>query len=239
MDYNEKIRRGLNMEDNNSTLTSRVSAIQIKMLHIQYKMVKIFEDQKLLNNLDDFKNSRDKVKGFKNSTYSFIEMISTFEYIEGLMNDILQTKEINHKLDHKLKKLLKKIRSRASKWKPMRHKIGGHIDIEVLENLCEKNGYRGVFISDDLESDAALLNLLYIQESFNTGRQKSNLLDEDIDFKKFGLENELEKVTNLINDDWNFVFQYFEPMMIALYKIGKKEKMENSDPKTWQGIMFD
>ncbi|PCJ15142.1 MAG: hypothetical protein COB02_18290 [Candidatus Cloacimonadota bacterium] len=227
------------MNNNSSTLTNRVAAIQIKMLHIQYKMVKTFEDQKALNSLNEFKNDRDKVKGLKNSTYSFIEMISTFEYIEGLMNDILQTKEINYKLDHKLKKQLKKVKSRASKWKPMRHKIGGHIDIKVLEDLCKKNGYKGVFISDDLYSDATILNLLYIQESFNAGRQKSNLLDEDIDFTKFGLANEIEKLVKLINDDWDFVFQYFNPMMEALYKMGKQEKMENSDPKTWKGIMFD
>jgi len=37
----------------------------------------------------------------------------------------------------------------------------------------------------------------------------------------------------------NEVFSYFEPLMKFSYIVGKKEKMERTDPKDWKGIIVD
>ncbi len=72
-----------------STLTHRVAAIQVKMLHLQFRMKKIYEDQKLLNSkLPNFKIPREVIKGMNNAVYSAIDMLITFEHMFQLVNDI-------------------------------------------------------------------------------------------------------------------------------------------------------
>ena len=76
-----------------STLTSRFAAIQIKMWHIQLRMRQVYENQKNLNS-KKYNTNRERIKGFGPAIYSVVDMLVTFEHLEVLMSDILGTKEI-------------------------------------------------------------------------------------------------------------------------------------------------
>jgi len=223
-----------------STLTPRVAAIQVKMLHLQFRMKKIYEDQKLLNSkLPNFKTPREIIKGMNNAVYSAIDMLVTFEHMFQLVNDIFNTPELKQKLDQSTKQLLGNVRKIAQKWKHVRNKLGGHIDIEIAEDFCKDHNYFGVFLSDDLEADLSMLNMLLIERAVNTARIKSDIFGKDLDLKKNGVGPEIKLFVETLNNDWNAVFSYFEPLMKFLYKVGKKEKMECTEPKDWKGILVD
>ena len=223
-----------------TTLTNRVAAIQVKMLHLQFRMKKIYEDQKLLNSkLPSYKTPRELIKGMNNAVYSAIDMLITFEHMFQLVNDIFGTPELKDRLDQSTTKLLGNVRKVAQKWKHVRNKLGGHIDIEIAETFCEEHNYCGVFLSDDLEADIGMLNMLLIESAVNSVRSKSDILGRDLDLKNNGIGPEIKLFVETLNNDWNTVFGYFEPLMTFLYKVGKKEKMECTDPKDWKGILVD
>ena len=223
-----------------STLTHRVAAIQVKMLHLQFRMKKIDEDQKLLNNkLPNYKNQREIIKGMNNAVYSVIDMLITFEHMFQLVNDIFNTPELKQRLDQTRIKLLGDVRKIAQKWKHVRNKLGGHIDIEIAEKFCKNHNYFGVFISDDLETDISMLNMLLIESAVNTARTKSDIFGRELDLKNNGVRSEMKLFVETLNNDWNAVFSYFEPLMKFLYEVGKKEKMECTDSKNWKGIIVD
>jgi len=223
-----------------TTLTHRVAAIQVKMLHLQFRMKKIYEDQKLLNaKLASFKTPREVIKGMNNAAYSAIDMLITFEHMFQLVNDIFNTSELKDRLDQSTIKLLGNVRKIAQKWKHVRNKLGGHIDIEIAERFCEKHNYFGVFLSDDLEADIGMLNMLLIESAVNTVRDKSDILGRELDLKDNGVGPEIKLFVDTLNNDWNEVFSYFKPLMEFLYEVGKKEKMERTDPKDWKGIVVD
>jgi hypothetical protein len=116
-----------------TTLTSRVAAIEVKMLHLQFRMKKIFEDQKLLNSqLPNLKGNREIIKGMNNASYSFIDMLVTMENLYQLVNDIFATSEIRERFTKDIYQLLNKTKKLTQKWKPVRNKLGGHIDIQLL-----------------------------------------------------------------------------------------------------------
>ena len=74
-----------------TTLTPRVAAIEVKILHLQFRMKKIYEDQQYLNSQsENFKGNREIIKGMLNASYSFIDMLVTMENLFQLINDILQ-----------------------------------------------------------------------------------------------------------------------------------------------------
>jgi hypothetical protein len=223
-----------------STLTHRIAAIQVKMLHLQFRMKKIYEDQKILNSkLTNYKTPREIIKGMNNAIYSAIDMLIAFEHMFQLVNDIFNTPELKQRLDQGMIELLGNVRKIAQRWKHVRNKLGGHIDIEIAENFCEKHNYFGVFISNDLEADIGMLNMLLIENAVNTARTKSDIFGRDLDLKNNGVEPEMKLFVETLNNDWNAVFSYFEPLMKFLYKVGKKEKMECTDPKDWRGIVVD
>ena len=223
-----------------TTLTHRVAAIQVKMLHLQFRMKKIYEDQKFLNTkLPSFRTPREIIKGMNNAVYSAIDMLITFEHMFQLVNDIFNTAELKDRLDQGTIQLIGNVRKIAQKWKHVRNKLGGHIDIDVAEKFCEKHNYFGVFISDDLEADIGMLNMLLIESAVNAVRSKSDIFGRDLDLKNNGVEPEIKLFVDTLNKDWNEVFSYFEPFMKFLYNVGKKEKMECTDPKDWKGIVVD
>ena len=88
-----------------STLTSRFAAIQIKMWHIQLRMRQVYENQKNLNS-KKYNTNRERIKGFGPAIYSVVDMLVTFEHLEVLMSDILGTKEISEKLSDADRKLI-------------------------------------------------------------------------------------------------------------------------------------
>ena len=131
-----------------TTLTFRVAAIEVKMLHLQFRMKKIFEDQKHLNEKNSsIKDNMDLIKGFNNAAYSLIDMLVTMENLYQLIVDIFATNELRIKFNDEMYKVLNKTKKLTKKWKPIRNKLGGHIDISSVEKFCEQNNYKGVFIS--------------------------------------------------------------------------------------------
>jgi len=223
-----------------STLTHRVAAIQVKMLHLQFRMKKIHEDQKQLNSkLPNFKTPRELIRGMNNAVYNAIDMLITFEHMFQLVNDIFNTPELKDRFSQSILQMLGKVRTVAQKWKPVRNKLGGHIDIEIAEKFCKNHNYFGVFLSDDLEADIGMLNMLLIESAVNSARSESDIFGRDLDLKINGIGPEIKLFVDTLNKDWNTVFSYFEPLMKFMYKVGKKEKMAFTNPKDWKGILVD
>ena len=52
---------------------------------------------------------------------------------------------------------MNRTRKAANRSLPVTNCLGGHIDIKVIDELCRRHGYRGVFLSDDLELDQDVL----------------------------------------------------------------------------------
>jgi hypothetical protein len=223
-----------------STLTHRVAAIEVKMLHLQFRMKKIYEDQQKLNNEKiNYQTPRDLIKGMNNAAYNCIDMLVTFEHIYQLINDIFGTPELKEKFTKEMFQLLGNIRKIAEKWKPVRNKLGGHIDIEVAEKFCKEHNYFGVFLSEDLEADTGMLNMLLIESAINIARDKSDIFGRDLNLKNNGIGKEIKLFVDKLNEDWNTIFSYFDPMMKFLYEHGKQEKKDCTNPKDWKGIIVD
>jgi len=223
-----------------STLIHRVAAIQVEMLHIQFRKKKIFEDQKRLATKDNSNISpRESLKVNYGAVYNTIDMIITFEHLYQLFNQIFATPELKDNFDEDLVKILGDARKTAQKWVSVRNKIGGHIDIEVAEAFCKQNNYKGVFLSDDLEADVTVLNMLLIFSAINEVKDKNKLFERDLDLKKYGINNEMKMFVEKLNEDWELVFSYFKPMMEFLYKLGKKEKLLATIPSERNGVVVD
>lgn len=223
-----------------TTITTRIAAIQLKMLHLQFRMKKIFDDQKRLNeSLPPNCPPREVIKRMNNAVYSAIDMIIVFEHMFKLANEIFNTQEIKNKFDMELTKIVGTVRSISHKWKPVRNKLGGHIDLAVAEEVCKKHGYAGVFISEDLEADLGVLNMLLIESAVNSVNNQSKIFDTPLDLKTNGIAVEIKRFVDTLNKDWHQVFSYFEPLMKYLYDVGKKEKMESTHPSEWKGILKD
>lgn len=223
-----------------STLTHRVAAILVKSFHLQYRMKKIFDDQELLfSKLQGVTRGRETIRIMGNAAYSTIDMITAFEHIFQLVNDMFCTREIKVKLDSEATTNLGKARKIAQKWKPVRNVLGGHIDIEIVESFYKKHNYVGIFISNDLEADISMLNMLLVESALNSARSKSDILGRDLDFKNNGIPGEIKLLVDSLNKDWNEVFGCIDSSVKYLYKIGKAEKIENSNPQDLVGIVID
>lgn len=222
-----------------STLTHRIAAIQVKMLHIQYRMKKIYEDQELLvKKSSSYTNHKDIVIGLFNVVYNTLDMIITFEHLNQLFDDIFKTPELDTKSNKELRAILGKSKQAAARWIPVRNKLGGHIDIDVVEDFCKQHNYCGVFLSDNLEVDAGVLNILMLISAINAARDKSDIFGRDLDLKKNGA-TEVSLLVQELNKDWEVAFEYFLPTMKFLYDVGKKEKMLNTHPNDWKGIVVE
>ena len=81
--------------------------------------------------------------------------------------------------------------------------------------------------------------MLLIESAVNAARGAEDIFGRDLNLKKHGIPNEMKLFVEKLNEDWNTSFEYFEPMMKFMYKIGKKEKMECTDPSEWKGIIGD
>lgn len=206
-----------------STLTHRYAAIQIKMWHIQFRMRQIYLNQHHINtNVPS--DDRERIKALAPAMYSVVDMLVTMEHLEGILGDILQTRELSEHLSRQERKALKQKRDLASRWKAVRNVFGGHIDISIVEDTCARHGIFGTLLSNDLEADLAVYNCLVLEGAINRARQKSDLFGRDLNFKK-NLPGELKIVTEKLNNDWNELFSYFAPLMERIYEIGKEEKL--------------
>jgi len=218
-----------------STLTAKVAAIQVKMLHLQYRMKKIFEDQALLNE-KTFKSNREKIRGLINSAYSLIDMLITMEHAHQLMKDFFATDELTQYFDKDVYTLLNNVKKISEKWKYVRNKLGGHIDSRVVEDMCNEHNFKGVFLSKDLETDVGVLNMLLIESAVNAARKSHDIFGRNLEMKH-NLAPEAEVLVNKLNEDWNTVFNYFEPLMKLIYKAGKEEKILATTPEQREGLV--
>ena len=222
-------------ENTSTTLTTRFAAIQLKMLHLQFRMKKIYQDQQALSEAQ-YKTNRDRIRGLLPAGYTFIDMLVSLEHAAGLVRDVFATPELRVHFDKDACEILNRTRKAADKWRPVRNCLGGHIDIDVIDELCERHGYRGVFLSNDLESDVAVLNMLLLEGAVNSVRSKSDIIGRDLDMRSH-LASETETLVKAINNDWQTVFGYFKPLMELMYRVGKQEKMAATHPSQRTGIV--
>lgn len=218
-----------------STLTSRFAAIQLTMLHLQFRMKKIHDDQAQLSKRKP-KTNRDIIRNFLPSGYSCIDMLLSFEHMAQLMSDVFATPELRQHFDRDTYTMLNHTKKLAEKWRPVRNRLGGHIDIDMVEELCVRHGFRGVFLSDDLECDLAVLNLLLLESALNAARSSSDILGRDLEMKR-DLMGETKLLVDTINDDWNSIYEYFKPLMELMYRAGKQEKIAVTPPANRGGIV--
>ena len=228
-------RSALKMTSSNpSTLTSRVAAVQFKMLHIQFRVLKIGEDQKRALDVVDADTPRQQVKATKNVAYCFLDTMVCMEHIFELINDIFATPELREHMEREEYEILNKSKDAASRWKPVRNKVGGHLDLDAFISFCDKHNYKGVFVSDDLEADLCALNLIAIGAAINASRNTCDIFGRDID-----IISEMNLVAKQLKDDSDTAIAYFDPISRFLYRIGMDEKKAAANPEDLKGIIRD
>jgi len=210
------------MTDN--SLSSDISAIQIKLQYLHYKSLKINEEINRIRSIK-FPNPKCPESITAKGEFSFctIDIISLFEGYNSLANNVLNDKFIARNLRPDLKLQIEEIKDLTNNWKHVRNKIGGHLDIKVIKSFCDRYAYRGVFITDYLEADfKGVILLQMIESAINNTLSKSHLFEKEINLISFeGLEIFLTK----INEDWKKCFQLYSALFSFLYEIGKNEKM--------------
>ena len=205
------------------------------MLHLQFRMKKIYQDQKVLSEAQH-RNNRDRIRGLLPAGYTFIDMLVSLENAAQLVRDIFATPELRVHFDRDTYEILNRTKKAAEKWRPVRNCLGGHIDIDVIDELCRRHSYRGVFLSDDLECDVAALNMLLLESAVNSVRSKSDIIGRDLDMRG-NLASETKTLVEAINNDWQAVFGYFTHLMELMYRVGKQEKIAATHPSQRTGIV--
>ena len=210
------------MTDN--SLSSDISAIQIKIQYLHYKSLKINEEISRIRSLQ-FPNPACPEAIQTKGEFSFcaIDIISLFESYNSLVRNVLNDKFIARNLRPDLKFQLEEIKHLTDSWKHVRNKIGGHLDIKVIKSFCDRYNYKGVFITDYLEADfKGVILLQMIESAINNTLNKSHLFEKEIILISF---EGLEIFLNKINEDWKKCFQLYYSLFSFLYEICKKEKM--------------
>ena len=220
-------------ETRTSTVTPRVAAVQFKMLHIQFRALKIGEDRDRLHT-QQFTDNRDKIKKMRNSAYSFIDTMICMEHIVGVINDILSTPELRDKMDRDILTVLNASKKAAAKWKPVRNRVGGHLCIDAFESFCADNNYHGVFLSEDLEADLGPLNMLAIGSAINDARKTCDIFRRDINIMDMA---DMKMVGDELTKDCKTALSYFDPVSRFMYHVGKKEKLAAAHPDDVVGIV--
>ncbi len=208
-----------------NTIISEISAIQVKLLFLHYKSVRINEDiQRIISISFLNPESPEAIKKKGEIAYCIVDIITLFESYNSFVTNIYNYKNIAKYLDSKLKIKLGNIQKTTAKWKHVRNKIGGHIDIEPIQEFCENYNYKGVFISNDLEADfKGILILQMIESALNSTLDKSKLFESKVILTE---QSDLAKIIDKINQDWKPCLDIFGDVFKLLYKIGKKDKLK-------------
>lgn len=209
---------------NDNTIISEISAIQVKLLFLHFKSVKINEDIQRINSIS-FTNpeSPEAINRRGEIAYHIIDIIALFESYNSFVSNIYNYKNIAKHLNAKLRTKLGNIQKTTAKWKHIRNKIGGHIDIEPIQEFCDLYNYKGVFISNNLEADfKGILILQMIESALNSTLDKSKLFKNTLILTE---PSDLAKMISKINDDWKPCLDLFGDIFKLLYKIGKKDKL--------------
>jgi hypothetical protein len=207
------------------TIISEIAAIQVKLLFLHFKSLRINEDIERINSIQfPSPESREAIKKRGEIAYCIIEIIALFESYNSFVSNIYSYENISKYLDKKIKIRLGNIQKTTAKWKHVRNKIGGHIDIDSIQEFCEYYNYKGVFITNDLEADfKGILILQMIESAINSTLDKSKLFEKNI---RLTVQTDLARLVSKINQDWKPCLDMFDDVFKLLYKIGKKDKLE-------------
>ncbi|SHJ57742.1 hypothetical protein SAMN04488028_101559 [Reichenbachiella agariperforans] len=217
---------------------TEVSALQTKLLYLHFKSVKINDDIQRINSIN-FTDSSSKESITKKGeiAYNLVDIISLFEGYWSLADNIFKYKNVSTHLNSNLNTHLKDLRRRTGKWKHVRNKIGGHLDINTIIDFCEDYNYKGVFISNELEADfKGVLILQMIESAVNSTLEKSHLFKNDLILTE---PRDLNLLIDKINEDWLVCLQSFEIVSKFLYKMGKKDKLHRITADDIGIIKFD
>ena len=209
----------------NDTIITEISAIQVKILYLHFKSVKINEDIRRID-LIQFSDpkSPEAIKKRGEIAYSIIDIIALFESYNSFVKNINNYKNITKYLNKKLRTRLENIKTSTARWKHVRNKMGGHVDIKPIQEFCEIYNYKGVFISNNLEADfKGILILQMIESAINNTLDKSKLFDSQIILTE---QADLGRLISKINQDWKPCIDIFNDIFKLLYKIGKKDKLK-------------
>ena len=223
------------MTDN--SLTSDISAIQIKLQYLHFKSIKINEEIDRIRSIQ-FPNpsSPEAIKTKGEYSFCTIDLISLFEGYNSLLRNILNNKYLLKRLDIDLKTKIEDVKIITGKWKHVRNKIGGHLDIKVIKSFCDKYNYKGVFITNHLEADfKGVILLQIIKSAINNTLNKSHLFEKELILTNI---EGIDIFLNKINLDWKRCFLLFNDLSSFLYRIGKSEKMQQIGDKTIGIIKF-
>jgi hypothetical protein len=220
-----------------NTITTEVSAIQIKSLYLHFKTIRINDSIKRINS-QKFKNpsSPQAIANKGEIIYDIIDAISLFEHYHSLCDLLLQSPLLSRNLPPDLSSYLKLARKKMSQWKHVRNKLGGHLDIHVVKELCEEHNYKGVFISNHLEADfkGILLNMM-LTNAINATLEKSKLFEKEVDLTN---GKELADFISKFMGDWKIALDLFPKINKFLYDIGKEEKLRMIGPEDIGIIKF-
>jgi len=181
----------------NDTVISEISAIQVKLLFLHFKSIKINEDIQRINSISfSDPESPEAIKKKGEIAYCIIDIIALFESYNSFVRNINNYENIAKYLKRRLRRKLENIKISTAKWKHVRNKIGGHIDIKPIQEFCETYSYKGVFISNDLEADfKGILILQMIESAINSTLNKSKLFSKKVILTQ---ESDLGKIISKI-----------------------------------------
>ncbi|HEX9804987.1 MAG TPA: hypothetical protein VGA67_04860 [Candidatus Dojkabacteria bacterium] len=211
-----------------TSLTSEISAIQIKLMYLHFKSVKINDSIRQNNNVQ-FENieSPEAIAHRGSLIYDIIDVITLFENYNSFVSDAMSTQYLSKKLNQKCREQLKEVNKVTQRWKHVRNKVGGHIDLNSIIEYCNRNNYKGIFLSNKLQADfkGVLLTQL-LDAAFNSTLGKSKLFARRLDLMN---PIDMRIFIGKFNQDWKICLDLFNPLFEDLYTIGKKEKLEVID----------
>jgi len=231
-------------EEKNGLVTVRIAAIQMKLLHLQYRKKKITQDQmRSLSNIGKHRTNKEEIKRTWEAAYNCIDMVICLDHLHQLMIDIFETPELKPYLEEAMRKLVGQIKGLCEKWVYVRNKLGGHLDIGPAEVMCRSHKYEGVFCDDDLDLDIKIINMMLIVGAVNEARRKDDqivsardILGRDLVMTPETIAPEMAVFAKKLTEDWVQAFEYAEHFMKMLYTIGAPAKKSKY---RWETLISD
>lgn len=209
-----------------TSLSSEVSAVQTKMLYLHYKTIKINSNIRRIVAMP-FGNyeSPEAITTRGEITYDLIDAVALFENYYSFTQDFNRLNTLIQKAPKRLIEQLRQVKRSTARWKHVRNKIGGHVDIEPVVEFCKNKNYQGVFISNHLEADfKGILLVQMLEAAVNSTMNKSKLFDNQLVLTQ---PKDLARLISAVNSDWTLCLELFNPVLEFLYEVGKKEKMDS------------
>ena len=222
-----------------STVNSEISALQVKLLYLQFKSIKINNEMNSFKDVSEFDSteSPEAIKSRGEIAYSVIDVIALFENYHSFANDVFNsTYPLTQTMESELIAKLKTIRKVTAQWKHVRNKIGGHLEIDRIKDFCGFHNYKGVFLSNNLEADfKGVLLPMMLGSAINSTLSKSRLFDSELNLTD---PQDMNRFIIKFNESWKLCIDLFADFSVYLYKIGKQEKLAVSSPQDIGLIKF-